>query len=175
MVRGDVEQDGYVGTELIHVVELETTQLDDIVFVRCLSYLQSQALADVACQAHVIASRLDDVVDQGGGSGLSVASGDANHLGIRISASKLYLADDRSTLSHQLLYHGSFLRDARAFDDFIGIQYLFLRMMSLFPFDVMFIHQFLVVVFDLRHIRHKDFETFLLGKNGSSCAAFASS
>ena len=55
MIRGDVEQDSHVGTELIHVVELETAQLDDVVLMRSLCHLQRQALSDVACQTYIVA------------------------------------------------------------------------------------------------------------------------
>ncbi len=121
MVWSDVEQDCHVGTELIHVVELETAQLDDIVLMRSLCHLQGQTLSDIASQTYIIASRLDDVIDQRSSCGLAVATCDADHLGICISACKFYFADDRCTLSHQFLNHRCFLRNTRALDDFISI------------------------------------------------------
>ena len=42
MVRCDIQQDGDIGTEVVHIVELERTQFDDIIFVRLLCHLQSQ-------------------------------------------------------------------------------------------------------------------------------------
>ena len=121
MVWSDVEQDGHIGTELIHIVELETAQLDDVVLMRSFSHLKGQTLSDVACQTYIIASRLDDVVNHRGSGCLTVTSRDTDHLGISISARKFYFADDRCTLSHQFLYHRCFLRNTRTLDDFICI------------------------------------------------------
>ena len=42
MVGRDVQQNGNVGTEVIHVVKLEGTEFDDVVLVRLLSHLQGQ-------------------------------------------------------------------------------------------------------------------------------------
>ena len=121
MVWSDVEQDCHVGTEFVHVVKLETAQLDDVVLVRSFCHLQRQTLADIASQSYIVSSRLDDVIDQRSSCGLAIATCDADHLGICISAGKFYFADDRSTLCHQFLNHRSFLRNARALDDFISV------------------------------------------------------
>ena len=42
MVGGDIQQNSYVGTEVVHVVQLEGTQLDDVIVVWILCNLQSQ-------------------------------------------------------------------------------------------------------------------------------------
>ena len=44
----DVHQYGNVGTEVIHIVQLEGTQLNDVVIMLLRGYLQGQAVADVA-------------------------------------------------------------------------------------------------------------------------------
>ena len=51
-----------------------------------------------------------------------------------------------------LLDHGCFIGNTRTLDDFIGIQYLFFCVMTLFPFDVVVIQQFLVFVLDGSHV-----------------------
>ena len=48
-------------------------------------------------------------------------------------------------------------------------------MMSFFPLNVVVVHQLLVVVLDLRHIRDKYLESLFLRQHGSTCATFASS
>ncbi len=42
MVRRDIEQNGNIGTEIIHIIELERGQLNDVIFMRILSNLQGQ-------------------------------------------------------------------------------------------------------------------------------------
>ena len=42
MIWGDVQQYSDVGTEIVHIVELERTELDDIVLVWFFSHLQGQ-------------------------------------------------------------------------------------------------------------------------------------
>ena len=121
MVWSDIEQDSHVGTELIHVVELETAQLDDVVLMRSFSHLKGKTLSDISSQTDIIASRLDDVVNQRGSGSLTVTSRNTDHLGVSISARKFYFADDRCTLSHQFLYHRCFLRNTRTLDDFVSI------------------------------------------------------
>ena len=64
MVGGDVQQDSDIGPEIIHVVELERTEFDDIVCVRILSHLQSQGVTDVASKSGIIARILEDMVDE---------------------------------------------------------------------------------------------------------------
>ena len=120
VIGRDVEQNGNVGTEVVHVVELERTQFDDIVLVRFLSHLESKTLTDISGQSHVVSGTLEDVIDQRGGCRLAVAARDTDHLGVRISSCELNLADDMRVLSHQFLHHRSLFWDARAFDDLVG-------------------------------------------------------
>ena len=53
VVGRDVEQHGDIGLEVVHVVELETAQLDDVVVVVAGSHLQGQTLAHVTGQAYL--------------------------------------------------------------------------------------------------------------------------
>ena len=91
VVRGDIEDDGYVGLEVIHAVKLETAEfqyIDVKVFGR---HLIGVALADVAGQPYVKACVAEHIVDERGGRGLAVAAGDADLPGAVIPAGELYL------------------------------------------------------------------------------------
>ena len=60
--RRNVEQNSNIRAEVVHVVQLETAQLDDIVFVRVFCHLQSQTLPDVSSQSGIIASLFENMV-----------------------------------------------------------------------------------------------------------------
>ena len=175
MVRRDVEQDGDVGTKLVHVVQLERTELDDIIFVRILCHLQRQAPSDVTSQSHVVARILEDVVDEACRGGLAVASRDADHLAVGVAARKLYLADDGRSLLDEALYHRDAVGDARALDDLVCREHLLLRVVALLPCDAVVVEQLLVLVLHLRCVGDKHVEALLLGQHGSTCAALAGS
>ena len=64
MVGGDVEQHGNIGAEVVHVVELERREFDDVVFMWVFSHLQSQRTSDVSGQSHVVACLAEDVIDE---------------------------------------------------------------------------------------------------------------
>ena len=100
MVGGNVEQNGDIGTELVHVVELETAQFYNVPFVWFFCHLQGQTVTNIAGQSGIQACLLEDVVDEGCGGCLAVAAGDAHHLGMGVTGSKLYLTDDGRTLRH---------------------------------------------------------------------------
>ena len=93
----DVHQYGNVGTEVIHIVQLEGTQLNDVVIMLLRGYLQGQAVADVAGEADVQACTLEDVINERGGCSLSVRAGDTDHLCVSVPSRKLYLRDDGRT------------------------------------------------------------------------------
>lgn len=67
MIRCDIHQYGDVRTEVIHIVQLERTQFDDIIVMMIFGYLQSKALADVACQTYIQTCTLENMVNQGSG------------------------------------------------------------------------------------------------------------
>ena len=163
VVGGDVQQDGDVGLKLVHVVQLERAQLDDVVLMRVLGHLQCQTAPYVASQSGIVASRLEDVVNQRRGGGFAVAARDANHLRVGVTPGKLYFADDADALCHGLLHHWSLFRDARTLDDFVSVQNEFGGVMLLFPPNVVLIQRLLVFVFDFTHVRNKYVETFFLG------------
>ena len=64
MVRRNIQQNGNIGTEIIHVVELETAEFDNVIFMRLLCHLQGKGVADVTCQSGIITSLLKDMVDE---------------------------------------------------------------------------------------------------------------
>ena len=72
MVRSDIHQYGDIGTEVIHIVQLERAEFDDIIVMMLFGYLQSQTLADISGQSYIQICTLKDVVDQGSSRCLSV-------------------------------------------------------------------------------------------------------
>ena len=175
MVRGNVHQDGDIGAELIHIVQLEGAEFDNIIVVLLHGHLQGKAVADVACQPYIQSRTLEDVVNERGGGSLAVRTGDANHFGVCITSGELYLGDDGDAFFFQFQNQRSVVGDAGTFYHFIGIQYQLFRVLSFLPGNAMLVQQFLVFVFNGRHVGYERVETFHLGKYGSSHAAFACS
>jgi len=175
MVRGNVHQNGDIGAELIHIVQLEGAEFDNIIVVLLHGHLQGKAVADVACQPYIQSRTLEDVVNERGGGSLAVRTGDANHFGVCITSGELYLGDDGDAFFFQFQNQRSVVGDAGTFYHFIGIQYQLFRVLSFLPGNAMLVQQFLVFVFNGRHVGYERVETFHLGKYGSSRAAFACS
>ena len=92
-----------------------------------------------------------------------------------IATGKLYLTDDMNAFLLDLYNHRSRIGNTRTLDDLVGIQNLFLRMVTFFPTNLVVIHQLLILIIDLRHVTDKHVETLLLGQNGSSCSALSGS
>ena len=174
MVGSDVEQDGDIGTELIHIVELETAEFDDIPVIVTRSHLIGQALTYVACQAHVIACALEDVVDERCGGSLTITTRDTHHLGIGVASGKLNLRDYRNALLGNLAHHGRLGRYARALDHLVGIEDKLLGVLPILPCDMVFLEHLLVVLLNLRHVREEHVETLFLCQDSSTYAALAS-
>ena len=173
MVRGDVEQDGDVGAEVIHIVQLEAAQLDDVVFVRVFCNLQGKAVADVPGQPGIIACIREDMIDEACRGRFPIAARDADHLGIGIPAGEFNLADNVCALFHEFSDHRGFFGNARALDDLVGIEDFLFRMVPLFPFDAMVVEQLLVFVLDGGHIGNEHIESFLLCQYGCTGSALA--
>ena len=148
MIRSNVHQDGNVSTEIIHIVQLETTQLDDVVVVVTFSNLKSKALSDIAGQTYIQSCFLENVVYQGSRCSLSVASCNAYHFCIGISACEFNFRNNGSALCYQLLNNRGFVRNPRTFDDFICIQNKFFGMFPFFPYDTTFVKHGFVFVFN---------------------------
>ena len=152
MVGGDIQQDGDIGPEVVHIVQLEGAELDDIILVRILSHLQRQRVADIACETGIIACLLEDMIDQRGGGGLTVRTRDADHLRVGVPACKLNLTDDMDAFLLNLHDHRSRIGDTRTLDDLVGIQDLCFRMLSLLPLYLAVVEHLLILIGNLRHI-----------------------
>ncbi len=85
MIRSDIHQYGDIRTEVIHIIQLERTQFDDIIVMMIFGYLQSQALANVACQTYIQTCTLENMVNEGSRGCLSVRTGDTDHFGDQYS------------------------------------------------------------------------------------------
>ena len=140
-----------------------------------LGYLQGQRVADVSSQASIVACLTEDVVDKRGGGGLTVRASNTNHLGISITTSKLYLADDVDALLDGLADHWGGIGNAGRLDNLVGGQYLILGMLTFLPRYLVVVHQLLVFIRNLRHVRDEHVETFFLSQYGGSCATLSSS
>ena len=101
MVGSDVHDHCDVGAELVHIVQLETRQLDDIVVEVLGGHLQGERLAYVACQSDIETAGLEDVVGHHRRGGLAIGSGDTDHLRISVSTRKLDFGDDGCALLHK--------------------------------------------------------------------------
>ena len=64
MIGCDVHQDGNVCTEVVHIVQLERTQLYDVVVVLLRCHLQCKAVTNIASQSNVQTCTLEDMIDQ---------------------------------------------------------------------------------------------------------------
>ena len=115
------------------------------------------------------------MVDKRGCGGLTIRSRDTNHLRVGVASCKLNLADDVDAFLHNLLNHGGGIGDAGTLDDLVGIEDLFLRVLSLLPLDIVGVHQLLVFLVNLRHVTDKYVEAFFLGEDGGTCAALSGS
>ena len=64
MVWSNIHQHGDIGMELIHVVELEAAEFNDVIVIVTFSYLISQTLPNIACQSHIQTCFLENVINQ---------------------------------------------------------------------------------------------------------------
>ena len=72
MVGRDVHKHGYVGPEVVHVFELERTELHHIYVVMVLGHLPCQRAAHIAGQSGVHAGLAQDMIDEHRGGRLAV-------------------------------------------------------------------------------------------------------
>ena len=89
VVGSDVEQHGNVGTEVVHIVELERGDFQYIpiavAFFFDFSYLKCERTTDVSGQSYVESGRLEDVEDERCCGGFAVGACDAEHLGVGVA------------------------------------------------------------------------------------------
>ena len=122
MVRGDVGDDCDVCFEVVHVVKLEAAELQNVDVEFLGSHLISIALADVTAQTHVHSCLLEEMINQGSGSGLSVATCDAHLLCIVIATCELDFRDHIDAAVCEFSHHRGSCRDAGALDDLVCIE-----------------------------------------------------
>ena len=174
MVRGDVGDDRDVRLEVIYVVKLEAAEFKHIDVVLLCSYLVCVALSDVSAQSDVEAGVLEQVIDQGSGCGLSVASGDAHLLCRVISARELDLRDHVDAAFDDLLHHRCRRWDAWALDDLISVEDKFLRVLALLVWNIPLLEHSRILLGDVSHIREEYIETLCLCEDCGTYSAFAS-
>ena len=63
----------------IHVVELERTQFDNVIFVGVFSHLEGQTATYIASQTGINACRFKNMVYQRSSCRFAVAAGNTNH------------------------------------------------------------------------------------------------
>ena len=173
MVGRDVEQHGDIGLELIHVVELETAQLDDIHVMMLGGHLKGEAAPHVTCQPDVQSGLLEDMICEFGRGGLTIAAGDAHHLGIGVSSSELNFAHDGDALLDGLCHHGCRIGYAGALDNLVGIENLLGGVSTLLPRNVILVEQVLVGLADVTGIAEPHVHALDLAKHGRSGSALA--
>ena len=102
------------------------------------------------------------MIDERCGSSFTVATSNANHLSVSVSAREFYFRNHRNTQVFQFDYHGCVVRNAWAFDSFVSIQNQRFRMLAFFPFYASFYQHVLIFVFNHRHVGYEYFKTFFL-------------
>ena len=90
MVGSDVEQDGNVCLELIHVVQLKTAQLNHIIIMLFTGHLKGKTSTDIAGQSNIQTGILEYLKHQSGGCRLTITTGDTYHLGLGVTCGKFY-------------------------------------------------------------------------------------
>ena len=173
VVGRDVHQHGDVGLEAVHVIELETAQLDHVARVRLLGHLQGEAAPDVARQANVHTGLAQDVVRQRRGRRLAIAARDADHLRVGVSSGQLDLGEDRDATLHGRAHDGRRVGYARALDDLVGVEDLGLRVMALFKGNTTLEQHRLVFLGDRAAVGDEHVEALRPGQHRGSHATLA--
>ena len=176
MVGRYVEQNGNVRTEVVHVVELETAEFDDVVLEgAALGNLECEAPADVSSQPDVVAGLLEDVVNEARGGRFAVGACDADHLGIGVAAGELNLADDGNAGVPHFLHHRRVFGNAWALDDFASRQNEVFAVLAFFKRHVVLAEHLFVVLLYLAHIADEDVEAFHFRQRRCSYTALGGS
>ena len=138
-------------------------------------YLVSVAFADIAAQAHVEAGVLQQVVDERGGGGFAVGSGDANLLCAVVAARKFNLGHHADAFFADFLHHGYGTRDAGALDHLIRIEDEFLRVLPLFEGNLPLPELCGIRFLDLPLVAQEHIESFYFCQNSGSDATLCTS
>ena len=98
MIRCYIQYNSDIRFKVVHIIQLETAQLDHVDRMWIFRNLKRQAVSDIPGQAHVHARFFQYMIRKHRRCRLAVATRDANHLRVRIPSGKLDLGDDRRTL-----------------------------------------------------------------------------
>ena len=123
VVGGDIHQEGDMHAELVHIIQLEATQLDDeVVGLLVGDHLTGEAEADVPSQCGLHTRLGEDVVQPHGRRGLPIAPRDTDDLTLEVATCQLDLGDDGDATLTDSHHDRRLLRDTRALDDLLGTQ-----------------------------------------------------
>ena len=161
--------------KIVHAVELETAELQDVDVEVLGGHLVGVALADIASETYVEAGVAQHVVDQRGRGGLAVAAGDADLLGSVVAARELYFRDDGDAGLQCLAHQRCGVRDAGTLDDLVGAEDFFRGVMTLLVGDAVFLQQGLAFGRDAAVVGEECVETFDFCEDGCSDSALAAS
>ncbi len=64
MIGCDVHQHGNIGTELIHIIQLERAELNHIIIMLVCGYLQGKTFTYVTGQSHIQTCTFENVVNK---------------------------------------------------------------------------------------------------------------
>ena len=98
MIRCNVQQDSYMGFEIIHIIQLKTTQFDDIIIIVASRYLQGQTFPHITGKSHFQSGTFQNMICQQCSRRFPIAPGNANHAGTSITTGKLYFRNNRNIL-----------------------------------------------------------------------------
>ncbi len=115
------------------------------------------------------------MICQKGSGGLSVGSGDADHLRVCESSGEFYFRQNGNVLVRNLSDHRGIWRDTRAFDNNVGIKYSFFRMSSFFKFYIFADQSLAVFIFKGAHVTEEYIHPLVFTENGGSDSAFPTS
>ena len=109
--------------ELVHIIQLEATQLDDeVVGLLVGDHLTGEAEAYVPSQCGLHTRLGEDVVQPHGRRGLPIAPRDTDDLTLEVATCQLDLGDDGDATLTDSHHDRRLLRDPRALDDLLGTQ-----------------------------------------------------
>ena len=72
VIRRDVQQDGYIRLEIVHIIQLEGTQFNHVIVVLLMCHLEGERVAYIARQTDVKTGIAQDIIDERSGRGLAV-------------------------------------------------------------------------------------------------------
>ena len=173
VVGRDVEQDGDVGAEVVHIVQLETAEFYHVPLVRALSHLERKAMANVSRQADIVACLAEDVIDERGRGRLAVAARDAD--GARgsgeVAARKLDFDQDGCAFLAQGTDGWCCVGDTWTLDGLIGLEQALHRVSTFLVGNLVKVQLGLEFVLDGTIVGHENIVTLLLCQNSGTDTA----